>query len=125
MKKIYHKFGAKACKRREIKFPSLLERSVFDYLETLQKSKRIWFFLRQIPFDLPGGAKHVVDFMVVTRDEVLFVEAKGRDLPLGKMKRLQTEELYNIEILVVKGPYDLYDLLGMGNYIPGEGKTLC
>lgn len=67
----------------------------------MQDAGVIKYILRQIPFDLPGSASHRIDFMAVTDKGNIFIEAKGRDLALGKLKRKQVEELYNITIHVV------------------------
>ena len=72
----------------------------------------VWFWLEQVPFKLPGGSKHRVDFMVfypLPKDILLetpierweLIEIKGRDLPMGKLKRQQVEELYNVKITLV------------------------
>ena len=60
------------------------------------------FILRQIPFAIPGGFKHRVDFMLYHHDgTVSFCEAKGYDNRLGNLKRRQVEELYGITIEVL------------------------
>lgn len=85
-----------------IKFHSKKEARYFLELVCRQKAGEILYFLRQVPFDLPGGVKHVVDFMLVKADgSIEFVEVKGRDLPMGKMKRKMVEDLYHISILMV------------------------
>ena len=101
-----HKYGAIACERDGRKFPSKLERSVYDRLKLLQKAGEIRFFLMQVPFHLPQG-KHVVDFCVFTDEHVIFLESKGRDTPLGKLKRETTENLYDIDIHVVKNALEI------------------
>jgi len=103
-----HKYGARPCAITGIKFPSQLEKNCYITFLSLKEQKKILFFLRQIPFDLVGGAKHQIDFMVFTPSDVLFFEAKGRDLPLGKLKRQQVEELYNIDINVITQPSQIY-----------------
>jgi hypothetical protein len=108
---IKHKFGAVRCDRNGIKFPSQLERACFDYLMTLKDKKKIRMFLRQIPFDIPGPAKHVIDYCIFTSENVIFVEAKGRDLPMGKLKRKQVEELFDIDIHVVKNIGELDEVV--------------
>lgn len=85
----------------------MLERSCYLKLKKLKEESRILFFLRQIPFDLPGGMRHVVDFCVFLKDEVKFLEAKGRDLAIGKLKRLQVEDIYNIPIEIVKNSNEI------------------
>lgn len=58
--------------------------------------------MRQVGFDLPGGARHFIDYVLFYVDgTVEFVEVKGRDLPMGKLKREQVEALYPVEIKVV------------------------
>ena len=104
---VRHKFGAIKCERNGIKFPSKLERACYDLLLILQKRGDIRMFLRQVAFDIPGSAKHVVDFGVFTEESVLFIEAKGRDLPMGKLKRKQVEELFDIDVHVAKTPSEL------------------
>ena len=85
-----------------IYFPSKLEGRCYSRLKILQKAGLFKFFLMQIPFNLPGKAKHKVDYCIFYDDAVRFIEAKGRDLPLGKLKRKQVEEIYDIKIHVVK-----------------------
>jgi hypothetical protein len=70
-----------------------------------QKAGEISFWLEQVPFRLPGDTVYRLDFVVFTVDEaawrVDWVEVKGKDLQLGKIKRKQTEELYGIRITLV------------------------
>jgi len=101
-KKTKNKHNAKGCRIDNIYFPSLLEGKCYSRLKDLKKEGIFSFFLRQIPFDLPGQASHRIDFCVFFKGRVLFIEAKGRDLPLGKLKRRQVEELYEIHVHVVK-----------------------
>lgn len=97
-----HKFGAIPCERDGKKFPSKLEAKCYSELKERQRNGEILFFLRQVPFDLPGSSKHCIDFCVFFSNGIVeFIEAKGRDLPLGKLKRNQVEELFGIEIHVI------------------------
>lgn len=109
--KLKHKFNAKRCESDDIKFPSLLERNCYLTLKKMQEDEKILFFLRQIPFDLAGKSKHQIDYCVFTKEEVFFIEAKGRDLPLGKLKRNQVEDIYNIKIFVVKNAFEILAIL--------------
>ena len=97
-----HKYGARRCEFDGLKFPSLLERDSFIQLKRLQQEGVVRFFLQQVPFRLPGLKKHQVDFCVFTNENVLFIEAKGKDLPMGALKRAQCEDLADITIHVVK-----------------------
>ena len=110
-KRLRHKFGARRCERDGIKFPSKLEADCHRELLRLQSLGLVRLFLRQPTFDLPGGFRHKVDFLVFTADSALFIEAKGKDLAMGRMKRLQVEELYGVAIHVVRGPGALAALI--------------
>lgn len=97
-----HKFGAVSCERDEKKFPSRLERRYYDQLKIRQASGEVVFFLRQIPFDLPGGVKYVCDFQVFLNDgTVEFIDTKGRDTQMSLAKRKMVEDLYPVEIKIV------------------------
>ena len=57
----------------------------------------------QIRFKLPAGYAHFVDFKLTwSNGTVTYQEVKGRDLPLGRMKRRMVEWIYGIEIEVIK-----------------------
>ncbi len=85
-----------------IKFSSKKEARYYQELRARQHIGEVKFFLMQVPFRLPGNAKHLLDFMEFWTDgSVHFVEVKGQDLPLGKLKRHQVEEIYGIRIVVV------------------------
>jgi hypothetical protein len=112
LKKKPNKYGAKKCTYNNLSFPSQLERDTYAYLKTQQDGGVIWYIIRQIPFDLPGNSIHKVDFMVVTHGGVnVFFESKGRDLAMGKLKRKQVEELYNINIHVITNPSQIQAIL--------------
>ena len=97
-----HKFGAIQCERDGKKFPSKLEARYYDKLRMLQNSGQVLFFLRQIPFDLPGSVRYVCDFQVFySNGEISFVDTKGKDTALSQTKRKMVEELYPITIEIV------------------------
>ncbi len=106
-----HKYGAIRCQRGEIKFPSKLERAYYDHLLNLQKIGNIKFFLRQVPFHLPGGVKYVCDFVLFrefksfdhfSEMEIQFIDVKGKETAVYKMKKKIVEELYPIKIIEIK-----------------------
>lgn len=106
MKK-YNKFGATPTKRRGINFASKLEAKYFDYLNLLKLGGEVAFFLRQVPFDLPGNVKYFVDFLVFYENgNIDFVDVKGFETPQFKIKKKMVEDLYPIEINVVKSVRD-------------------
>lgn len=97
-----HKFKALACEEDGKKFPSKLERAYYNRLKILQNIGEVVFFLRQVPFELPGGVKHFIDFQVfLASGEVEFVDTKGLDTSMGKAKRKMVEDLYPIKIKLV------------------------
>lgn len=98
-----HKFGAIPCERDGKKFPSKLERSYYDKLLILQKTGEVLFFLRQIPFDLPGKIRYICDFQVFyANGDINFVDTKGKDTALSQTKRKMVEDLYPITIEIVR-----------------------
>lgn len=93
-----------------IRFDSKAEAYFYKHLQIKKKHGAVDYIIRQVPFDLPGGYRHRVDFMTVQTgmygtSTINYYEVKGRDLSTGKMKRRQVEELYGIKIRVVKAVY--------------------
>ena len=109
------KFGSKLCKRGEIKFHSLLERSVFDQIVKLKEMGKILFYLMQVPVHLQGGVRHLIDFFIATPTDCYFVEvkaasAKGRS-KIGELKRKQAEEILGVQIHVVTDPVQVFGVI--------------
>lgn len=103
MRKFYHKFKAKPVNDDGHRFASTLEWKYFNHLKILQKAGEILFFLRQVPFSLPGGTKYVVDYQIFTSDGcVRFVDVKGMSTPLFETKKKIVESIYPVEIEIVK-----------------------
>jgi len=100
---IKHKFNAKqASDSQGVKYSSKLERKHAERLILLQKAGQVLFFLRQVPFSLPGNTSYRADFMVFwANGDCTVEETKGLDLPMGKLKRKQVEDIYPITIKVV------------------------
>lgn len=87
-----HKYNAKPQTVDGKRFPSKMEAK---YYEKLKTDKECLFFLRQVPIDLPGGVKYVIDFQEFRTDgSVVFVDVKGKDTPLSLAKRKIVEDLY-------------------------------
>jgi len=84
-----------------IRFQSKKEAKYYRELCCRVHAGEVLYFLRQVPFHLKGG-KHLVDFMEVWTDgSVHFVEVKGKDLPMGKLKRKMVEAEFPVKITVV------------------------
>lgn len=96
------------CEADKIKFPSKKHRAHYLLLKAMQTAGEIDWFLREVPFDLIGHyengriVRHYVDFVLRLPDKTFrYMEVKGRDLAMGKLKRVQTEDIYGIKIEVV------------------------
>ena len=103
-----HKFGAKRTECDGIKFDSKLEAKYYNTLKMAQQSGELLFFLRQVPFHLPGNTKYVVDFVEFWKGkndepgDIVFTDVKGYMTDLSRIKIAQTEEIYGIEIQIIK-----------------------
>ncbi|HBL23936.1 MAG TPA: hypothetical protein DDZ40_07430 [Deltaproteobacteria bacterium] len=96
-----HKFRAKPSEADGIIFASKKEMDYYRELLLRKKSGEVLFFLRQVPFHLPGNVRHVIDFVEFWSDgTVHVVEVKGYDTPLGKLKRKQVEDIFPVTIEV-------------------------
>ena len=81
------------------KFPSKKEAEYYDKLVMLQKCGDVVFFLRQVPFHLPGGIKYVVDFQIFwNQGQVEFVDVKGHRTKGFIRNKKMVEALYPVKI---------------------------
>jgi hypothetical protein len=103
-----NKYHNVICEADKIKFPSKKHRAHYLLLRSMQQAGEIKWFLREVPFDLPGHyetgrvVRHYIDFMLCLPDDRFrYQEVKGRDLAMGKLKRVQVEEIYKIRIEVI------------------------
>ena len=82
-----------------IVFQSRKEKEYYLQLKMLQKAGQVKFFLRQVPFELPGGVRYYLDFLEFWADgRVRFVDVKGYKTETYKIKKKQVEATYNIQI---------------------------
>ena len=101
--KIKHKYGAKPTIKNGFRFDSKIEAKIATFFEILQRKGVVIFFLKQVPFHLPGKTKFVCDFQVFwSNGEVSFVDAKGVETAMFVLKKKQTECLYPVEIEIWK-----------------------
>ena len=99
MPQIKHKYKSKPCDIDNIKFQSKKEASYYKSLKLATSSGELIFFIRQVPFHLPGGAKYLCDFVEFWSDgEVRFVDVKGFRTETYKIKKRIVEAIYPIEI---------------------------
>jgi len=103
MRNLRHKFNAKPTVYDGIRFDSKKEGNYYLDLKLRIKAGEVIFFLRQVPFYLPGGGKLVLDFLEFHTDGTAhFVEIKGFETKEWKIKKRIVEAIYPIEIEMVK-----------------------
>lgn len=86
-----------------IKFHSKREATYFQTLQARVHLGDVKYFLRQVPFHLPGGIKYLVDFLEVHADgSVHYIDVKGFKTETYRIKRRQVEALYPVKIEEVK-----------------------
>jgi hypothetical protein len=101
--KLRHKFNAQRATSNGREYASKAEARYAAGLDLRKRAGEVLFWLEQVPVQLPGKTKYVVDFLVFTADgEVHFVDVKGMETPMFVLKKKQVEALYPIEIEVVK-----------------------
>jgi hypothetical protein len=76
------KYGAK----RVDGYASKRERDYAAHLATLKQAGKILDWIEQVPVKLPGGIKYVIDFMTIASDGVRFIEVKGMETDVWKIK---------------------------------------
>lgn len=97
-----HKFNAKQTTCDGIKFSSKKEADYYLKLKLARKAGDVIFFLRQVPFHLPGGVTYRVDFQEFREDgTVHFVDVKGFKTKEFILKRKMVEDLYPVNIELV------------------------
>ena len=99
-----HKFNAQRTELDGIKFASKKEANYYAGLKLRQAAGLVLFFLRQVPFHLPGNIRYVVDFAEFLADEdgeggeVRFVDVKGFKTDMYKLKVKQVKDCFGVTI---------------------------
>lgn len=94
-----HKFNAKRTERDGMSFDSKKEARYYDDLKLRQRAGELVFFLRQVPFHLPGSVTYRVDFQEFLADgSVRFIDVKGYVTPEYTAKKKMVEAIYPITI---------------------------
>jgi len=93
------KYGAHAVVVDGIRFDSKREARYYEALKLRVAAGEVLFFLRQVPFHLPGGTKLVVDFEIHEADgRVRYVDTKGVQTKEFRIKKREVEHHYPVEI---------------------------
>ena len=97
-----NKYNAIPVELDNMRFDSKLEAKYYVTLKLLSRSGKVDYFLRQVPFHLPGKVTYRCDFQVFWENgEITYVDVKGRDTPMSRLKRKQVEDLYPVKIELV------------------------
>ena len=99
IKRFQHKFHAQPTELDGIKFASKKEAQYYADLKLRQAAGIVLFFLRQVPFHLPGIIRYVCDFAEFLADgQVRFVDVKGYKTDMYRLKRKQVKAVYGVTI---------------------------
>lgn len=103
LKKNTHKYNAKATVIDGFRFDSKKEAARYSRNKILLSNGEMVMQLRQTPFHLSDGVIYRLDFMEFYSDgRILFIDVKGRDTAMSKLKRGQVECLYpHVKITLV------------------------
>ncbi len=97
------KYGAAPTVVDGIRFDSKSEARYYERLKLRVQSGEVLYFLMQVPFRLPGNTRYVVDFMEVHADgSIHWVDVKGVETQMFRLKKRQVESLYPVTIEVTK-----------------------
>lgn len=97
------KYGAKSTEVDGIRFDSKAEARYYGKLKAQVAAGELAYFLRQVSIYLPGKTRYVVDFMEVFHDgRIRYVDVKGVQTQMFRLKKRQVEALYPITIEVEK-----------------------
>lgn len=99
-----------------IRFDSKLEARYFEHLKIRRAAGDVLFWLRQVPFELPGGIRYRVDFAVfLASGGVEWVDCKGVETKEFRIKSRQVQALYPITLTIVRRVPQMAQHLGQKN----------
>ena len=97
-----HKYHATRTEVDGVSFASKKEANYYSGLSQARAAGELLFFLRQVPFHLPGGVVYRCDFAEFWKNgEVRFTDVKGFKTREYLNKKKMVEALYPIQILEV------------------------
>jgi len=97
--RLKHKYNAIRTEIDGIKFSSKKEGAHYSKLVLLKRSGSVLFFLRQVPFHLPGNIRYVIDFVEFWGNgEIVFRDIKGHKTKEYIRNKKLVEALYPITI---------------------------
>ena len=82
-----------------IRFDSVIEGAYYMLLEDEKRQGQLLYYLRQVPIRLPGNTTYWADFQVFLKNgEVQYIDTKGKETQIFRLKKRQVEDLYPIVI---------------------------
>lgn len=94
-----HKFNARRTEFDGQRYDSKKEAAYAAQLKLRQRAGDVVFWLRQVPFHLPGGVVYRVDFQEFQSDGTIrFVDVKGHRTKEFIRNKKQVEDLYPVTI---------------------------
>ena len=102
-----NKYNAKRTLVDGITFDSKLEADYYVKLKGRRECGVVKWFIRQVPFGLPGGITWRADFLVVWSQyvgdqDVEVIDCKGVMTDVARIKIAQVEALYGITVKIVR-----------------------
>lgn len=96
------KFGNIATVVDGIRFASKREARYYEQLKVRKAAGDVAYWHRQVPIHLPGGTRYVVDFLLFFVDgrPPEYVDVKGRETQVFKIKRREVEHHYPIRLVL-------------------------
>jgi hypothetical protein len=86
-----------------ITFDSRLEAEYYSHLKLLKAAGIVRYFLTQVSIRLSCGSRYVADFEVIYEDgRIEFVDTKGIETQVFKLKKRMVEREYPITLKIVK-----------------------
>ena len=93
------KYNAKKTEYNGVVYDSKKEAKYAEDLDLRIRAGEVVFYLRQVPFDLPGKVKYRVDFQEFHSDGTIhFTDVKGVKTAMYILKKKQVESLFPITI---------------------------
>lgn len=102
--KVKNKYNAIPCHVDSFRFDSTAEALYYKILLQMVNARQVLYFLRQVPFHLPGNTKLVVDFMIFEESGVVIAQdVKGaKPTYAWTVKRKAVEALYPVSINIIQ-----------------------
>lgn len=97
-----NKYRSKRCKVDNYNFDSIKEAEYYKLLKLLLKNGDIEYFSCQDRIYITKTSWYEVDFIVKHIDGTKeYIDVKGYDTPVSKLKRRQVRDLHNIEVKLI------------------------